>query len=32
MSVLTHTGNNGYWLADVSIMPKHDLIVLIAMN
>jgi D-alanyl-D-alanine carboxypeptidase len=31
-SVLTHTGSNGYWLADVSIMPKHDIIVLITMN
>jgi D-alanyl-D-alanine carboxypeptidase len=31
-SMLTHTGSNGYWLADVRIMPKHDIIVLIAMN
>jgi CubicO group peptidase (beta-lactamase class C family) len=31
-SVLTHNGSNGYWLAEVRIMPKHDIIVLIAMN
>ena len=31
-SILTHTGSNGYWLADVRIYPKHDIIVLIAMN
>jgi D-alanyl-D-alanine carboxypeptidase len=30
--LLTHTGSNGNWLADVRIMPKHDLIVLLAMN
>ncbi|BBM02929.1 serine hydrolase [Microbulbifer sp. GL-2] len=30
--LLTHTGSNGYWLADMRIMPKHDIIFLIAMN
>jgi len=23
---------NGYWLADIRIMPKHDMIFLVAMN
>lgn len=31
-SQLTHTGSNGYWLAQVSIMSKRDVITLIAMN
>lgn len=31
-ALLTHTGSNGYWLADIRIFPKHDMIVLIAMN
>lgn len=31
-SLLTHTGSNGYWFADIRIMPKHDIIILIAMN
>lgn len=31
-SLLTHTGSNGYWLADVRIYPKHDIIVLVALN
>jgi CubicO group peptidase (beta-lactamase class C family) len=31
-ALLTHSGSNGYWLADVRIMPKHDIIVLLAMN
>lgn len=30
--LLTHSGSNGFWLADIRIMPKHDMIVLIAMN
>ena len=30
--MLTHSGSNGYWLADIRIMPKHDMIVLIATN
>lgn len=31
-AVLTHSGSNGYWLAEVRIFPKHDMIVLVAMN
>jgi D-alanyl-D-alanine carboxypeptidase len=31
-SLLTHSGSNGYWLVDIRIMPKHDMIVLVAMN
>ncbi len=31
-ALLTHTGSNGYWVADVRIMPKHDMIFLIATN
>jgi CubicO group peptidase (beta-lactamase class C family) len=31
-SILTHTGDNGFWVADVRIMPKHDMIVLIVTN
>jgi CubicO group peptidase (beta-lactamase class C family) len=30
--LLTHTGSNGFWVADVRIMPKHDMIFLIATN
>jgi len=30
--LITHTGSNGYWLADIRIMPKHDMIFLVAMN
>lgn len=30
--VITHQGSNGYWIADVRIMPKHDMIFLIATN
>lgn len=30
--LLTHTGSNGFWMADVRIMPKHDIIVLTATN
>jgi D-alanyl-D-alanine carboxypeptidase len=32
ISVLTHTGSNGFWVADVRIFPKHNLFFLIAMN
>ncbi len=32
ITLLTHTGSNGYWVADVRIAPKHDIIVLTAMN
>ena len=31
-SILTHTGDNGFWVADVRIMPKHDMIFLIVTN
>ncbi|HET9863069.1 MAG TPA: serine hydrolase domain-containing protein [Steroidobacteraceae bacterium] len=31
-SVLTHTGSNGYWVADVRIFPKHQLILLSVLN
>jgi CubicO group peptidase (beta-lactamase class C family) len=31
-AVLTHTGSNGAWLAEIRIFPKHGAIVLIAMN
>ena len=31
-TVLTHMGSNGYWVADVRIFPKHNLILLIATN
>ena len=30
--ILTHTGSNGHWVADIRIMPKHDMIVLVATN
>jgi CubicO group peptidase (beta-lactamase class C family) len=30
--LLTHTGSNGYWLADIRIMPKHDIVILLATN
>jgi CubicO group peptidase (beta-lactamase class C family) len=32
VSILTHTGSNGYWVADLRIMPKHDIIVLAVTN
>jgi D-alanyl-D-alanine carboxypeptidase len=32
LQLLTHTGSNGNWLADVRIFPKHSMIFLIAMN
>ena len=31
-AVLTHMGTNGYWVADVRIFPKRDLILLITTN
>jgi CubicO group peptidase (beta-lactamase class C family) len=31
-TVITHTGSNGYWVADVRIFPKHQMILLITMN
>lgn len=30
--LLTHSGSNGFWLADIRIMPKHDMIFLVVMN
>jgi CubicO group peptidase (beta-lactamase class C family) len=30
--LLTHSGSNGYWVADIRIMPRHDMIFLIVMN
>jgi CubicO group peptidase (beta-lactamase class C family) len=32
LQLLTHTGSNGYWLADIRIMPQHNTIFLIATN
>jgi CubicO group peptidase (beta-lactamase class C family) len=32
LQLLTHTGSNGNWLADVRIMPKHSVIFLIVTN
>ncbi|HEV8443686.1 MAG TPA: serine hydrolase domain-containing protein [Steroidobacteraceae bacterium] len=32
LTLLTHTGSNGYWVADVRIMPKHNVIVLTTIN
>ena len=31
-ALLTHTGSNGYWVADIRIMPMHDMIFLVATN
>jgi len=31
-SLLTHTGSNGFWVADIRIMPKHDMIFLVVTN
>ena len=31
-AILAHSGSNGYWLADIKIMPKRDIIWLIVMN
>jgi CubicO group peptidase (beta-lactamase class C family) len=30
--LITHSGSNGYWMADVRIMPKKNLIVLFTTN
>jgi D-alanyl-D-alanine carboxypeptidase len=30
--LLTHDGSNGYWVADVRIMPKHNMIFLVVTN
>ena len=31
-AILTHNGSNGFWVVDLRIMPKHDMIFLIATN
>jgi CubicO group peptidase (beta-lactamase class C family) len=31
-ALLTHTGDNGFWVADIRIMPKHDMIFLVVTN
>ncbi len=30
--LLTHTGSNGFWVADIRIMPLHNMIVLMVTN
>ena len=30
--LLTHTGSNGFWIADIRIMPKHNMIFLFVTN
>jgi CubicO group peptidase (beta-lactamase class C family) len=30
--ILTHSGSNGYWLADIRIWPKHNIIFLMVAN
>lgn len=30
--LLTHSGSNGFWLADIRIMPKHNMIFLVVTN
>lgn len=30
--VITHNGSNGNWVAEVRIMPKHDIFILLATN
>jgi len=30
--IITHSGSNGYWLADIRILPKHDMIFLTVTN
>jgi CubicO group peptidase (beta-lactamase class C family) len=30
--LLTHSGSNGFWLADIRIMPKHNIITLVVSN
>jgi CubicO group peptidase (beta-lactamase class C family) len=31
-ALLTHTGDNGFWVADIRIMPKHGMIFLVVTN
>ena len=30
--LLTHTGSNGFWVADIRIFPQHNIITLVATN
>jgi len=30
--LVTHTGSNGFWVADIRIMPKHNMIFLVVTN
>ena len=30
--LLTHSGSNGFWVADIRIMPKHNIITLVVSN
>ena len=30
--LLTHSGSNGFWVADIRIMPKHNMIFLVVTN
>jgi D-alanyl-D-alanine carboxypeptidase len=30
--LLTHSGSNGFWIADVRIMPRHNIITLVVSN
>ena len=30
--LITHTGSNGFWVADIRIMPRHDMIFLVVTN
>jgi len=30
--LLTHAGSNGFWIADIRIMPKRDMIFLVVAN
>ena len=32
LSLLSHAGSNGYWVTDVRILPRRDIIILVAMN
>ena len=32
ITALTHMGSNGFWVSDVRIFPRHDIVVLTALN
>ena len=32
ITLLTHTGSNGFWVSDIRIYPKHEMIVLTVIN